>query len=142
LPGLECSDLRTAVVRLVSALVADGVVTDPERLVAEIMRREAEGSTSLGSGLAIPHARFESVREVRLAAANLAAPVPGTDDEAPPVDVVILLVGPREDPRQMLRILARLARLVKRPGFLDDLRAAPTPASMRRVLAEAESTRV
>jgi mannitol/fructose-specific phosphotransferase system IIA component (Ntr-type) len=130
------------VVDLVDVLAADQYVTDADRLVAEIMRRETEGSTSLGSGLAIPHARFDSVREVRLAAATLVEPVPGTDPEVPPVDVVILLVGPREDPRQMLRILARLARLVKRPGFLDELRAAGDAAAMRRVLADAESTRV
>jgi len=142
LPRQECRDLADAVSRLVGTLEAEGAVEQPERLVDEVMRREDEASTILGSGLAIPHARHESVREFRLAAATLASPVTGLDEETPTVDVVILIVGPLGDPRHMLRILARLARLVKQGGFLDRLRAADSAATMRRVLAEAEASRV
>ena len=139
LPRQECRDLEETVSRLVGTLVADEAVTEPERLIAEIMRREVEGSTVLGGGLAIPHARFETVRQLRLAMATLTRTVAGTGTEDNPVDVVILIVGPRGDPRQMLRLLARLARLVKKPGFLERLRGAESTAEMRRVLAEAET---
>jgi mannitol/fructose-specific phosphotransferase system IIA component (Ntr-type) len=142
LPRQECRDLEDAVSRLVAALASEGAVEQPERLVAEVMRREEEASTILGRGLAIPHARFETVRRLRLAVASLARPVTGTDEDATAVDVVILIVSPRGDPRHMLRILARLARLVKQGGFLDDLRAAGSAADMRRVLADAEASRV
>jgi mannitol/fructose-specific phosphotransferase system IIA component (Ntr-type) len=139
LPRVACDDLASVVVRLVDTLAADGIVTATDRLVAEIMHREAEGSSVLGNGLAIPHARFDAVSRLGMAMATLASPLRGDGAEALPVDVVILIVGPRGDPRHMLRILARLARLVKQSPFLDRLRRAETPRAMRQVLAESEN---
>ncbi len=53
------------------------------------------------------------------------------------MDVVILLVGPDGDPRQMLRVLARLARAVKSTAFLDALRQAGESAALRTAFASA-----
>ena len=55
--------------------------------------------------------------------------IPAEDDR--PVDIVILLVGPPNDPRQMLRVLARLARLVRLDSFLEGLRKADTAELLR-----------
>ncbi len=130
LPRLECKDLDDVIDRLVQVLVAAGAVGDPAGLTAEIRRREQETSTAIGGGLAVPHARFPAVKTLRLAAATLAPPleIPAADDQ--PVDVVVLIVGPVGDSRLMLRVLARLARLVHQGRFLADLRRAATPAQM------------
>lgn len=138
LPALECHDRTEAISRLVAGLVASGTVSEPERLVEEILLREQEGSTAIGGGLSIPHARFESVQRVQLAVATLATPLEIPSEDGRPVDVVILIVGPVGDPRQMLRVLARLARLVKHGTFLDDLRAASTPAEILEVIGAGE----
>jgi len=138
LPALECHDRTEVISRLVAGLVASGTVAEPERLVEEILLREQEGSTAIGGGLSIPHARFESVQRVQLAVATLVTPLEIPSEDGRPVDVVILIVGPVGDPRQMLRVLARLARLVKHGTFLDDLRAAGTPAEILEVIGAAE----
>ena len=138
LPRLECQD-RTEVIRLlVDGLVSAGSVSEPEKLVEEILRREAEGSTAIGGGLTIPHTRYALAERVQIAVATLATPliIPADDDQ--PVDVVILIVGPRGDPRQMLRILARLARLVKHDDFLATLRAADTADEILAAIGDAE----
>ncbi len=134
LPHLDCTSVEEAVRALVGELEATGDVADAAGLVVEIMRREAEGSTAIGDGLVIPHARYRGISRVRLAVATLARPlkVPAEDDR--PVDVVILLVGPLEDPRRMLQVLARLARLVRNPPFLDRLRGAATAENLRDIL--------
>ncbi len=118
--------------------MASGTVAEPELLVEEILLREQEGSTAIGGGLSIPHARFRSVQRVQLAVATLTTPLEILSEDGRPVDVIILIVGPVGDPRQMLRVLARLARLVKQGTFLDDLRAASTPAGMLEVIGSAE----
>ena len=138
LPALECRDRTEAIRRLVAGLVASGTVAEPDLLVEEILLREQEGSTAIGGGLSIPHARFRSVQRVQLAVATLTTPLEILSEDGRPVDVIILIVGPVGDPRQMLRVLARLARLVKQGTFLDDLRAASTPAGMLEVIGAAE----
>lgn len=136
LPRLDSRSVSEVVARLVDRLLEGGDVSSADDLVSEVMRRESEGSTAIGGGLVIPHARFSGVKEVRLAVATLAEPleIPSEDDR--PVDVVILLVGPEGDPRQMLRVLARLARLVRQDSFLQDLREASSPESLQAAFAK------
>ena len=136
LPHIKCGDVTAAVSRLVESLAADGQVVDPEALVDEVMRREEEGSTAIGGGLVIPHARSAQVQQVRVAVATLADPVTVSAEDGRPVDVVILLVGPDGDPRLMLRALALLARLVRHSSFLDNLRGAETQQELRSVFGQ------
>ena len=133
---MECDSVSDAVVRLVDRLMEGGDVSSAEDLVKEVMRRETEGSTAIGGGLVIPHARFTGVREVRLAVATLAEALDIPSEDGRPVDVVILLVGPEGDPRQMLRVLARLARLVRQESFLQSLRDTSTPDTLRAAFAK------
>ncbi|MBE0565964.1 MAG: PTS sugar transporter subunit IIA [Krumholzibacteria bacterium] len=137
LPHAKCASVEDAVARLVGALASAGELGDPGSVVAEVMRREAEGSTAIGGGLVIPHARCAAVPAVRVAVATLAEPLDVPSDDGLPVDVVILLVGPDGDPRQMLRVLARLARAVKSDAFRDGLRAADDAGGLRAAFAKA-----
>ncbi len=137
LPHVKCASVEDAVARLVATLADEGEISNASSIVAEVMRREAEGSTAIGGGLAIPHARHAAVPEVRVAVATLAAPLDVPSEDGQPVDVVILLVGPDGDPRQMLRVLARLARAVKSSEFLDSLRAAALADELRTAFARA-----
>ena len=131
LPNLKCNGMEQAIKMLAEGLAMGGEITDVDPLVHEVMRREGEGSTAIGGGLVIPHARFSGVTEVRIAVATLAEPLDIPSEDGRKVDVVILLVGPEGDPRQMLRVLARLARLVRNGDFLDGLRSASDAAKLR-----------
>lgn len=135
LPRLDCGDLDGTVAKLVERLAREGVVESPAELVREVMRRENEGSTAIGGGLVIPHARFAGVRQVRIAVGTLTTPLEIPSEDGRPVDIVILLVGPRNDPRQMLRVLARLARLVRQEAYLQGLREAATPDLLQAAFA-------
>ncbi len=138
LPRLDCDSVAAVVDRLVERVLEGESPETAAALAHEVMRRESEGSTAIGGGLIIPHARFSGITEARLAVATLADPVdiPSSEDGRP-VDIVILLVGPEGDPRQMLRVLARLARLVRQDSFLQGLRQAETPADLRAAFAKA-----
>lgn len=140
LPQLKCDSLSEAVVQLVGTLAESGDVAGSDDLVREVMRREAEGSTAVGGGLVIPHARFSQVAGVHIAVATLATPLALPAADSQPVDLIILLVGPTGDPRQMLRVLARLARFVKQGEFLAGLRHCRTTAELREAFALAEPT--
>ncbi len=135
LPNIKCDGIESAVAQLVERLNSAGHVEEVDSLVAEVMRRELEGSTAIGGGLAIPHARLSALSHVTVSVATLEAPIQMPAEDGRPVDVVILLVGPDGDPRLMLRVLARLARLVKQSDFLDGLRAATRAEELREVFA-------
>lgn len=130
LPRLSCRDKREIIARMVAPLAADGTVSAPERLAADVLRRENEEPTAFGGGLSLPHARSPHIRELALVVATLAEPLDMGASDGRPVDVVMLSVGPLRDPRGMLRVLARLARLVKRKKFLDSLRGCEGPQEM------------
>jgi len=137
IPQLKCGSLAEAVTTLVDRLAEAGVVKSAPDLVAEVMRREHEGSTAVGGGLVVPHARCRSLEEVHIALATLDPALDLGAEDGEPVDIVMLLVGPERDPRQMLRVLARLARLVKDRAFLDRIREAETAADLITVFGEA-----
>jgi PTS system nitrogen regulatory IIA component len=135
LPQIKCDTVRQAVEALVQPLVGQAGLHTDAGLVDEILRREDEGSTAIGGGLLIPHARFSEFQDVHITVATLKHPLEIPAEDSRPVDVVILLVGPLGDPRAMLRVLARLARLVKQDGFLDGLRSATTDQDLKEAFA-------
>jgi nitrogen PTS system EIIA component len=141
LPRLQCRDRAELLRRLVTAVNQDLGLPDPEALVKEVLRREDEGTTAVGRGLSLPHARFPGLASVHLAIATLAQPIaPDADGEDDtPIDVVILIVGPREDPRQLLRVLVRITRLVSAGELLPALREGQTAADLRRALGETDA---
>jgi mannitol/fructose-specific phosphotransferase system IIA component (Ntr-type) len=141
LPRVECRDRAELLRQLVGALNDTLGLPDPEALVREVLRREDEGSTAVGQGLSLPHARFAGLHGVHLAVATLATPIsPDADGEdSLPIDVVILIVGPRDDPRQLLRVLVRLTRLVRAGQLLPALRAGASGDDLRDALADTDA---
>jgi mannitol/fructose-specific phosphotransferase system IIA component (Ntr-type) len=137
LPRQDLPDLHSVVARLASELADSGSVLDATVLTGDVLRRESEGGTALPEGLVLPHARSEAARRVCLAVATLVKPFPARsgDGEEHLVNVAVLLTAPPTGTRQMLRVMARLAREVRGSGLLDRLRAAGTPAEMAAVLA-------
>jgi PTS system nitrogen regulatory IIA component len=137
LPHLSCVTLEQAVAMLVEGLAIDAAVDVGADLVRDVMHREAEGSNAIGGGLIIPHARSRGARRLRVAVATLDRALDLPADDGRPVDVIILLVGPPGDPVPMLRLLARLARLVRNESFLDHLRSAGTADQLRTAFTAA-----
>ena len=140
LPQIKCSTLDAVIEAIVRGVTVDCDPCDVQALTQEVLRREQEVSTAIGGGLMVPHARFRGLDHVRIGVATLIDPLhlPAEDDR--PVDVVILLVGPDADPRQMLRVLARLARQVRTESFLNSLRSANTSDELRAAFAQVDAT--
>ena len=124
------ADSREEAIRLVASHLATAEGVPAATLVDEVLSRERERETDLGLGVAIPHARSEVMPRTRLAVATLARPLPPAAPEQRPVDVLLLIAGPRREPRSLLQVLARLVRLLRRDGFLADLRRAATAADL------------
>jgi nitrogen PTS system EIIA component len=96
----------------------------PETIVAELLKREDLGSTGMGGGIAIPHARLDGVDKPLGVLARLAQPVEFEAIDDKPVDLVFLLVLPSSAGGEQLSALAAVARLLRTPDVLTQLRRA------------------
>jgi len=132
---------RSSVLReLVHAAEQSWQVYDPAAILEAIRQREELASTALGSGIAIPHPRRPlpaALGESVLAYGRTTSGIPfGAPDRG--LTDIFFLVCCRDD-RTHLRVLARLSRLLLRPGFVDELRAAETPVNTLELIAAAEN---
>lgn len=136
---LRATTRSSVLAELVSLAERSWQVYDPEAVLAAIRQREDLGSTALESGVAIPHPRRplpNALGDHVVAFGRTASGIPFGAARGGLTDLFFLVLC--RDDRTHLRVLARLSRLMLRPGFLDELRAAESPAEACTVLAESE----
>ncbi len=109
---------------------------DERRLFDRLLERERLGSTGLGGGIAIPHARIAGLDKPCGLFARLAHPVDFDSIDERPVDVVFLLVAPEGAGADHLKALARVSRLLRDRSLVDKLRATETADALYALLVE------
>jgi fructose PTS system EIIBC or EIIC component len=107
-------------------LVALALPPGPNRdgLLAEVRRREAQFTTALGDGIALPHARSQFVHTVQLSAIRLAEPVAFDAVDGRPVWLAFLGASPSHNPGAHLEVLRELSRLLEQREVVEAMRAA------------------
>lgn len=114
------------------AEAAAQVLGVPEgRVMEALLEREALGSTGLGSGVAVPHARLEGVDRVTAVFVRLETPVAYGAVDDRPVDLLFALFAPPRDGADHLRALAAVSRALRSPGMREQLRQARTTDAIR-----------
>ncbi len=114
-------------------------VYDPEAILTAINQREEMASTAQECGVALPHPRRPlpaALGESVIAYGRTASGIPFGAARGGLTDIFFLFACRNENTH--LRVLARLSRMLLRPGFLDDLRAAETPTDTRTLIVAAE----
>ena len=124
---------------LVDVLREAGAVVDAEAVLAAVRQREQVLSTGVGSGVAIPHGKAQSVPALAMAAGVTAQPVEFDALDGEPVRLLFLLVAPDSAAGDHVKALGRISRLVRRDGFRERLAAAATPEEFVAILQEAEA---
>ena len=124
---------------LSDALVAAVPGLDRAELYAMLVEREKLGSTAMGDGIAIPHARIESLDRV-LAVFGLSRGGVDFDSlDGQPTHLFFLLVAPGREGSAHLLLLARLSRLLGIDAFRARLREVGTTDELFRAIEEEES---
>jgi nitrogen PTS system EIIA component len=114
-----------------------GAILDvpPEHVLAELQKREELGSTGVGGGVALPHARFHQVSQPTGMLLRLRKPIAFDAVDEEPVDIVFLLLLPETSEGEQLGALAAIARKLRDPNITAALREAHDSREMYRVLA-------
>jgi len=95
-----------------------------------VMARENILSTVVMPGLAIPHARMPKVRDVHIALGTSYKGIDFSAPKMPPVNIVVLILSPDEDPSVHFQVLYALANEFKKPGTVQSVLSLPSPAEI------------
>jgi PTS system nitrogen regulatory IIA component len=101
-----------------------------------LLQRERLGSTGIGAGIAIPHAKLARANSIFGIFARLVRPIEFEALDSAPVDLICLLVAPESAGADHLKALARMARLLRDPLITAKLRAARDVTALYSVLTE------
>lgn len=115
----------------VAEAAAHGLGLSDSRVLEALLEREALGSTGLGAGVAVPHARLEGVERVTAVFVRLDAPVAWGAVDDRPVDLLFALFAPPSDGAEHLRALAAVSRALRSPEMREQLRQARTTDAIR-----------
>ena len=124
---LQATDKEGVINEMIQSLVDNGVVTDFETFKAGIMNREAQTSTGLGEGIAMPHSKNEAVKEATVLFAKSNKGIDYASLDGQPTDLFFMIAAPEGANDTHLAALAELSKYLMKPGFADKLRQASTP---------------
>lgn len=109
---------------------------DSQELLDKLQERELLGSTGMGKGVAIPHARISGVEHVHAAFLALEAPVDFEAVDRQPVDLVFVLIAPENAGAEHLKALAKVSRVFREEQMRNKLRSTQDPAALYAILTE------
>ena len=123
------------------ARLASESASVPARTVFDaVLERERLGSTGVGAGVAIPHARLPGLDRIRGIFVRLEHPIDFESIDDQPIDLVFMLLAPSDAGADHLKALAKVSRLLRRPEMRDRLRKAPDADAIRLLMSETQST--
>lgn len=129
---------------LVEALVEAGEIEKRcrNKLIEALMTRESLGSTAIGQGIAIPHAKSDCVTTL-VAAFGLSKKGVGFDSlDGEPAYLFFLLVAPQDSAGPHLKALARISRLLKDKYFRDSLRACTDDKAIIKIITQEDEKKI
>lgn len=124
---LKATSKEAAIDEMVTKLVDTGVVTNFAIFKDGIMKREAQTSTGLGDGIAMPHSKNAAVKEATVLFAKSASGVDYEALDGQPTDLFFMIAAPDGANDTHLAALAELSKYLLKEGFADQLRQAKTP---------------
>ena len=98
-----------------------------------LSRREKVGSTALGEGVAIPHARIKDLQRILLAYIRLRQPISFDAPDGKPVSDILVILVPKEATEEHLRILSEVTQMFSDPQFRQQLRNCSEAGETKRL---------
>jgi PTS system nitrogen regulatory IIA component len=125
----------------VAEIAARKLGRDAQSVLDALLEREAQGSTGVGQGVAVPHARLEGLDRMVGVFVKLETPVAFDSVDDRPVDLLFVLLAPKDAGVEHLRALARVSRTLRQKELREQLRQARTVDAVYALLSrEAEPT--
>ena len=141
---LKSTKKEDVIKELVDALINSGEIEKRcrNKLIDALMSRESLGSTAIGQGIAIPHAKSDCVTKL-LAAFGLSKKGLDFDSlDGEPAYIFFLLVAPQDSAGPHLKALARISRLLKDKYFRDTLRSCSDDKAVIKIISQEDEKKI
>ncbi len=132
---LQAKTKRDVLAELSSVFLRD-LSCDPEEMVSILLEREKLGSTGIGDGIAIPHGKMGSMKELVVAFGRSRKGIDFNAMDGKPVHLFFLLMAPENSAGLHLKALARISRMLKDGAFRKRLLDARSEQELRAAIAE------
>lgn len=136
--NMQVADKAMAIHAMVGMLDRTGCLRDAVEYEKNVLEREAQGTTGVGGGVAIPHGKSNAVLVPALAAVTLREAIDYQALDGAPVRLLFLIAAPDGANDLHIQVLARLAQLLMEPLFCEELKQAATPEEFLAVIAKRE----
>lgn len=134
--NLKSCRSKRQVLKELSRQAAGLTGVNQQRLLDALLERERLGTTGIGHGIAIPHAKLDELDRVVGVFARLDQPVDFESLDDQPSDLIFLLLAPNSADTASLKALARISRLLRQPSTRERLRQEPDRRTVYRMLIE------
>jgi PTS system nitrogen regulatory IIA component len=135
--GIHASN-KTKLLEDLCRRAASVLKVDAEKITADILKREELGSTGMGDGVAIPHARIPDVKRPFGLFARLKSAIEFDAIDRQPVDLVFLLLLPTASAGEQLNALAMVARSLRDADTVRNARRATNPSGLYAAVAPSQ----
>jgi len=137
---LPAADKTEAITHLVDLLAEHGYTDKRDEVLRDVLDREAQRTTGIGRGFAIPHAKCDSVDKLTIAFGRPSQPIDFGAIDGKPVSLIALLVSPTNETSTHIEALAKLSHLVSNGQVLDDLLSAQDADAAYNIITNSEQT--
>ena len=125
------SDKKEDIIKeLISPIIKKRIAVSEKILIKAVLNREALGSTAIGNGIAIPHARTSSVKKKTVVFGRSKKGRNFDSVDGKPVTLFFMIVSPDRETGPHLKMLARISRLLQDPDFRESLMKLPTASEI------------
>lgn len=135
LPSLRAAS-KKQVLQELAAVAAEQTGQDRQFIFDLLLQREKLGSTGVGDGIAIPHARLPGITQVRGIFARLEKPVAFDAVDDKPVDLIFLLLAPQTSRAEHLKALARISRMLRDRLVCEKIRNSESTEALYILLTQ------
>ena len=129
---------KKKLLELIANITADQTQLSESTIYANLLNRERLGSTGLGQGFAVPHARLPELQNTIGCFFRLKQPVNFESPDNLPVDLVFTIIIPQEATEEHLLILSSLARIFSKSEVCEAIRAAASREEIEKIIQSAE----
>lgn len=131
---LKASNKKEVIKEIAELFVKKGVATDKDKLVADINKREEMESTGIGNNIAIPHAKSDAVKEIKVAFGRIKEGINFKALDELIVYFIFMVVGPKDASDEYLQAVAKVLRFLRPAGTREALLEVKSPKEVMELI--------